>query len=84
LTRELSQKIDSGKKKEVSSNSAFNKFKQMDTRAQTNTDQELPSTHQNTITLVRPLGGSQFASSGVDGQLVIWDLLNAGVANLRL
>jgi actin related protein 2/3 complex, subunit 1A/1B len=80
----LSQRIDTGKKKESSGNSAFNKFKQMDSRAQANTDQELPSTHQNTITSVRPFGKSQFTTTGVDGQLVVWDLVNAGISNLRL
>ncbi len=89
LYRELGAKIDSGKKKEVSSNSAFNKFKQMDSRAQTSTDSELPSTHQNTITCARPFGGSngritQFTTSGVDGQMVVWDLMSAGIQNLRL
>ncbi|KAI8901339.1 WD40-repeat-containing domain protein [Globomyces pollinis-pini] len=86
---QLTPKIDNGKKKEVSGNSAFNKFKQMDTRAQQNTDVELNSTHQNTITCVRPFVGTpdrvtHFSSTGVDGQLVIWDLLSAGIANLRL
>ncbi|KAJ3270333.1 hypothetical protein HDV01_007912 [Terramyces sp. JEL0728] len=87
---ELAAKIDSGKKKQESGNSAFNKFKQMDSRAQaTNADVELNTTHQNTITCVRPYSGSgdrvtQFSTTGVDGQLVIWDLLSSGIANLRL
>ncbi|KAJ8331435.1 hypothetical protein BDV3_000770 [Batrachochytrium dendrobatidis] len=86
---ELSEKIDAGRKKSVSGNSAFNKFRQMDSRAQATTDTELMTTHQNTITSVRPYSGteqnvSKFTSTGVDGKLVIWDLLSAGIAGLRL
>ncbi|KAJ3048104.1 Polycomb protein sop-2, partial [Quaeritorhiza haematococci] len=48
---ELVQKLDEGKKKEVSGNTAFNKFRQMDSRAQASSgDIELPTVHQNTIT----------------------------------
>ncbi|KAJ1332463.1 hypothetical protein BSLG_008765 [Batrachochytrium salamandrivorans] len=86
---ELSEKIDSGRKKSVTGNSAFNKFRQMDSRAQAITEAELMTTHQNTITSVRPYAGSgngisKFTSSGVDGRLVVWDLLSAGIAGLRL
>ena len=82
-------KIDGGRKSKVSANTARNMFMQMDSRNQQNADSELTTTHQNTITLARPYqqGGNsvvQFSTSGVDGQLVIWDLLNAGVAQLRL
>eukprot|EP00842_Homolaphlyctis_polyrhiza_P006396 jgi/Hompol1/6758/HPOL_003715-RA len=80
---ELTDKIDAGRKKSVAGNSAFNKFRQMDSRAQQSTDVELTTTHQNTITSVRPYAGhpsaiSHFSSSGVDGKLAIWDLLSAG------
>jgi actin related protein 2/3 complex subunit 1A/1B len=86
----VNTKIDQGKKKEASLNTARNKFMQMDTRNQaSNADVDLPSTHQNTITLARPFttSGQQvthFSTTGVDGQLVIWDLLSSGVANLRI
>jgi actin related protein 2/3 complex subunit 1A/1B len=50
----LVDKIDQGTKKAAlaSSNTAFNKFKQMDSRAQsaTTTDTEITSVHQNAIT----------------------------------
>lgn len=90
--RELGGKIDTGKKKEIASNSAFNKFKQMDSRAQQSGGSdavELTTTHQNTITTTRAYTGSrdrvtQFSTSGVDGKLVVWDLLNAGIAGLTL
>jgi hypothetical protein len=52
--RALSGKIDQPKKKETAGgNSAFNKFKQMDSRnQQTNADTEVLTTHQNTISTV--------------------------------
>lgn len=50
----LVDKIDAGAKKAAISNTAFNKFKQMDSRAQSSVsvDTELNTTHQNTITYV--------------------------------
>ena len=88
----LCDKIDTGTKKSVmSSNTAFNKFKQMDSRAQssTTTDTELNTVHQNTITLVRPYDGAgdkvtKISTSGVDGKLVVWDLMTAGLDRLGL
>ncbi|KAJ3277535.1 Polycomb protein sop-2 [Borealophlyctis nickersoniae] len=86
---ELVDKIDAGKKKEVSGNSAFRKFQQMDSRSQSTTDVELNTTHQNTITSVRAFAGapnniSKFSTTGVDGKLVFWDLLSSGVAGMRI
>lgn len=90
---ELKGKIDTGKKKESITNSAFNKFKQMDSRAQqsgtTESSIELTTTHQNTITTARVYSGdrdrvTRFSTTGVDGKLVIWDLLNASIAGLQL
>lgn len=63
------------------STSAFNKFRQMDSRAQaSNTnDTELSTVHQNTITAVRkydagPNGVSKVSTIGIDGKLCIWDV----------
>ncbi|KND00713.1 uncharacterized protein SPPG_03831 [Spizellomyces punctatus DAOM BR117] len=87
---ELVGKLDQGQKKSVAANSAFRVFQQMDSRAQqTNQDVELNTTHQNTITSVRPYAGypdnvTKFSTSGVDGKLVIWDVLASGVAGLRI
>ncbi|KAI8927431.1 WD40-repeat-containing domain protein [Entophlyctis helioformis] len=86
---ELADKIDAGRKKSVTGNSAFDKFRQMDSRGQAATDVEINTTHQNTITSVRPFAGergavAKFTSTGVDGKLVIWDLLSAGIAGLRI
>lgn len=85
----MGPKIDLGKQKDASVNSARNKFMQMDTRSQAGTDVELNSTHQNAITLARPYksgssGVTQFSTTGVDGQLVIWDLVTSALANLRI
>jgi len=86
----LGEKLDAGQKKTASTNSAFNKFKQMDSRAQqTSVDVELTTTHQNAITSIRPYAGSadnviKFSSTGVDGKLVIWDLLASGVEALKI
>ncbi|KAI8836356.1 WD40-repeat-containing domain protein [Chytridium lagenaria] len=77
----LTEKLDKGKSlKSEASNSAMNKFKMMDSRSQAvSNDVELPSTHQNTITSVRPhvsRGGrvEKFSSSSVDGKIVVWSL----------
>lgn len=87
----LAGKIDNPKKKESFGNTALNKFKAMDSRAQqNNNDQELgTTTHQNTITtLLKHVssGGrvTQLSSSGVDGQIVIWDMLSAGFQSLNI
>ncbi|KAI8913291.1 WD40-repeat-containing domain protein [Gorgonomyces haynaldii] len=86
----LGQKLDTGKKAQQSGNSARAMFQQMDSRnQQTQNDVELNSVHQNTITCARPyktVGSTvtHFSTSGVDGQLVIWDLMSAGIANLRV
>lgn len=86
----LVDKVDQGKKRESATGSfAMNKFKQMDTRGQTSTDTELNTTHQNTITSVRPFDGNgavttKFSTTGVDGKLVIWDLMNCGINGVVL
>ena len=86
-TRQISGNIDSGKKKETGT-SAMDKFKKMDSLGQTD-GTSINTTHQSTITCVRPYKGesgrvSQFSTTGVDGQLAVWDILNAGIANLKI
>jgi len=67
------------------SNSAFNAFRNADTRGQSgsssgaSSDTELLTVHQNTITNVRPYeskGGNvtKVSTTGKDGNLVIWDV----------
>ncbi|KAJ3016067.1 hypothetical protein HKX48_004245 [Thoreauomyces humboldtii] len=89
---EAAGKLDAGQKKAAASSSAFKMFQQMDSRAQqTNASPqvELNTTHQNTITSVRPYEGTpdnvtKFSTTGVDGKLVIWDLLASGMAGLKI
>ncbi|KAJ3412392.1 protein 2 3 complex subunit [Chytridiales sp. JEL 0842] len=76
---QLVDKLDKGKAKVETGNSAMNKFRQMDSRGQSTTDTELNSMHQNTITSIRSYEGSmnnvrKFSTSGVDGKLIIWKL----------
>lgn len=57
--------------------SAFNAFRNADTRGHAGGDSELATVHQNTITSVRAYewrggGVSKVSTSGVDGKLVIW------------
>jgi len=70
--------------------SAFNTFRNADTRGQTNApglpgggassgESEMLTVHQNTITSVRPYEGplghvTKVSTSGVDGNLVIWSV----------
>lgn len=82
-------RIDEGQKQKevVGGNAAMNKFRQMDSRAQTsNESSELPTIHQNTITCAKSFDAraGRFSTSGVDGKLVVWDLMSSGMANLRI
>ncbi|KAK4168560.1 putative actin-related protein 2/3 complex subunit 1A [Cladorrhinum sp. PSN259] len=59
--------------------SALNMFKQMDLKGKVKDDTQLKTTHQNTITTLRPYETSgdavtKFSSSGVDGRIVIWNV----------
>lgn len=85
-------KVDNSLKKEASGLSAMKKFQSLDKQARTETsDTSLDSIHQNAITcLCIYQGNKSFASkistSGLDGQLVIWDLvsLEKGLQGLRI
>ena len=80
------------KKSLFGSNSAMNKFKQLDSRGQSeDTSSELGSTHQNTITSIRPFSTKstdvdKFATSGLDGRIVIWDVktIESQLAGLKI
>ena len=60
-------------------NSAMDKFKGLDKRAQEGTqDTAVESTHQNAITQISQFSGTRdnvtaFSTTGVDGKLVIWN-----------
>lgn len=71
--------------------SAMAKFKGLDKRAQEGSrDTAIVSTHQNAITQIYPYaadanGITKFCTTGVDGQLVIWDCksLESSIAGLK-
>ncbi|XP_014298234.1 actin-related protein 2/3 complex subunit 1A-B isoform X3 [Microplitis demolitor] len=80
-------KLDNSQKKEAAGISAMRKFQSLDRQARTETnDSALDSIHQNTITCVRRVSSSQFSTSGLDGQLVVWDLkiLENAMAGLKI
>lgn len=63
----------------VREESALQMFRQMDLKGQSQADTALKTTHQNTISTVRPYEGlngavSKLSTSGVDGRVVIWSL----------
>ncbi|XP_064478401.1 actin-related protein 2/3 complex subunit 1A-like isoform X2 [Ornithodoros turicata] len=85
-------KLDKSQKKEVDGVSAMRKFRNMDKHAmESRGDTLLDTVHQNTITSVTLYQGSKngatkFTTSGMDGNLVIWDLkgLESSLAGLRI
>ncbi|XP_034944113.1 actin-related protein 2/3 complex subunit 1A-A [Chelonus insularis] len=80
-------KLDTSQKKEAAGISAMRKFQSLDRQARTESnDSALDSIHQNTITCVRRISSSQFSTSGLDGQLVVWDLktLENSMAGLKI
>ncbi|CAM1506828.1 Fc.00g064690.m01.CDS01 [Cosmosporella sp. VM-42] len=63
---------------EAREESALNMFRQMDLKGKAKDDTQLKTTHQNTISTIRPFEFSgdrvtRFTSSGVDGRVVIWN-----------
>jgi actin related protein 2/3 complex subunit 1A/1B len=78
------QLINSGKfiqtQDKVSSNTAMDRFRRLETtNRDDDSDKTLKTTHQNTITCIRTYECNKgqvgkFATSGIDGKLVIWDL----------
>lgn len=85
-------KLDISQKKEAGGLSAMRKFQSLDRQARLEiSDTELETIHQNTITCLRCYEGSsgsvgKLSTSGVDGQLVIWDLqpLEKSIKGLRI
>ncbi|KAI9292039.1 actin-related protein 2/3 complex, subunit 1 [Neoconidiobolus thromboides FSU 785] len=75
--------LDAGKEKKVSTvNSAFNKFRQMDSKGtNAESDTQLSTIHQNLINCVNPFDIENqnvlsVSTSGLDGRLVVWDVNN--------
>lgn len=85
-------KVDNSLKKEASGLSAMKKFQSLDKQARTEiSDTSLDSIHQNAITCLCIYQGNKgfankISTSGLDGQLVIWDLvsLEKGLQGLKI
>lgn len=77
---QLLQKLDKSLKKEAGGISAMRIFQSLDRNLRTeNFDTHVDSIHQNTITCAQLYSGSKnncnrVSTSGLDGQLVIWDI----------
>jgi len=59
--------------------SAMKKFQSLDRQARINSDYELDTKHQNTLTCLRVHTESndavlKFTSSGLDGKIILWEL----------
>ncbi|XP_028395299.1 actin-related protein 2/3 complex subunit 1A-like [Dendronephthya gigantea] len=88
----FNQKLDVAKKKESEAMSAMAKFRTMDKEASTgDSNKAVNTTHQNSISQISIHTGdkgntSKFASVGVDGRFVIWDVkgLEASIAGLKI
>lgn len=89
----LAVRLDQSQKKEAAGISAMRIFQSLDRNSRTeNADTSLASIHQNAIACVcvyrgDKQGGVQMVStSGLDGQLVIWDLdaLTRSMKNLQV
>lgn len=76
----FSAKLDTSQKKEAGGVSAMRKFQSLDKQARVEvSDTNLDSIHQNAITCLCLYEGgkadaTKFSTSGLDGQLVIWNL----------
>lgn len=80
-------KLDNTQRKEAAGLSAMRKFQSLDRQARTESnDNSLNSIHQNTITAVRKYSDTEFTTSSVDGQIVVWDLktLDSSMAGLKI
>ncbi|KAK7593029.1 hypothetical protein V9T40_007781 [Parthenolecanium corni] len=72
-------KLDRSQKKEGSGLSAMRKFQSLDRQAKVENDTLLETIHQNSIRSIRTYSNvngtaTKLSTSGLDGQLVIWDL----------
>lgn len=84
--------LDIPKEKEEGTISAMNRFKNLDKKASAKeTTTDVRTLHQNTITQVTIHTGTKadctkFSTSGVDGQVIIWDFksLEKSISGLRI
>jgi len=88
----LSARLDHTQKKDSTGMSAMRIFQSLDRNLKTDSDNLLESIHQNAITSIRLFKGdksncSKVSTSGIDGQMVIWDLnanLSKSMQGLKL
>jgi len=88
----FSSKLDVPKQKAGGGGfSALAKFQNLDKRAQADDDSGKTTIHENTITQISAYEGgkdriTQFSTSGVDGQMVIWNFksLESSIAGLKI
>lgn len=67
--------------------SAMKKFQSLDRNSRINSDYELDTKHQNTLTCLRIHSESndtvtKFSSSGLDGKIILWELNVSFYSNL--
>ncbi|XP_065223967.1 actin-related protein 2/3 complex subunit 1A-A isoform X1 [Planococcus citri] len=86
-------KLDRSQKKEGSGLSAMRKFQSLDRQAKAENDTSLDTVHQNSIKSMQIYSSSdgtvtKLSTTGLDGQLVIWDLnfqgLESGIQGLKI
>lgn len=85
-------KLDTSQKKESGGLSAMKMFHSLDKQARSETsDTSLHSIHQNAVTCLCIYGGNKakatkISTSGLDGQLVIWDInsLERSIQGLKI
>lgn len=85
------RELDAGKVEAAKATSARSVFLNMDTKGATEGESKLKTLHQNAISGLAPFKGAagavqQFASAGVDGQIIIWDVksLESSLAGLKI
>jgi actin related protein 2/3 complex subunit 1A/1B len=89
---EFVSKLDeSGKQQQTGKVSAMQRFKDIDSKGVSGSDTNLGTLHQNTISQLTVHSGTKskcakFATSGIDGQLIVWDVksLESSFAGLRI
>lgn len=67
--------------------SAMDRFKMLDKKASTDTQgSEIRTKHKNSITQIVNYGPNKFSTSGMDGNVIIWDVksLASSIAGLRI
>jgi actin related protein 2/3 complex subunit 1A/1B len=87
----VSKLDDSGKQQQTGKVSAMQRFKDIDSKGVSGGETTLGTVHQNTITQLSIHSGTKskctkFATSGLDGQLIVWDVqsLESSFSGLKI